>query len=405
MNGNVTETRLQPKGRLLVGAAIILLALNLRLAVGSLGVVLSSVRDDLGMSAAVGGILTTVPVLCFAVFGMSAGGVVKQVGLHRTASLLLVVIAVGLVLRSISDSTAIFMICTAIGLAGAAIGNIILPPLVKVHFPDRIALMSALYGAALMTGASLGSIATVPLADAFGGWRAGLGLWAVVAVIALLPWLAFLKHDIRTDPVGARRLPLRDVMRSRLAWAMAICFATQSAGAYAQFGWFPEILTDAGLTDSRAGAMLGLLSAIGIPLTLGLPWLIRIVGDRALLPWMFAAVTIVGWLGVLLAPTTLTWLWAMLLGIGGCAFTWTLTMIGKRTRTPAGTTALSVFTQGTGYLMAGIGPLGTGILHDATGSWTVPIIALIVLAVPIAIAGTVIVRPVVFEDTIGSHAR
>lgn len=402
-NGGVTETRPNPMGRALVGTAIVLLALNLRLAVGSLGVVLSAVREDLAMSAAVGGILTTVPVICFAVFGISAGQIVKRVGLHRTVVLILVMMTVGLILRAMTDNTPAFVLYTALALAGAAIGNIVLPPLVKVHFPDRIPLISALYGASLMAGAALGSIATVPLADAFGGWREGLGLWAVAAVITLLPWLAFLRHDQKTDPLAARRLALRDIVRSRLAWAMAACFGAQSAGAYAQFGWFPEMLTDAGLSDTSAGAMLGLLSAIGIPLTLGLPWLIRKVGDRAWLPWSFAAVAAFGWLGVLFIPTTATWLWAVLLGIGGGAFTWTLTMIGKRTRTASGTTALSVFTQGIGYTLAGIGPLGAGILHDATGSWDLPIYVLIGLTVVIAVAGTIIARPVMFEDTLGPH--
>lgn len=397
----VTEPRPTPMGRALVGAAIILLAFNLRLAVGSLGVVLAAVRDDLAMSAAVGGILTTVPVICFAVFGISAGQVVKRVGLHRTVVLTLIMMATGLILRAMVDNTPAFLLYTALALAGAAIGNIVLPPLVKVHFPDRIPLVSALYGASLMAGASLGSIATVPLGDAFGGWREGLGLWAVVAVVTLLPWLAFLRHDLRTDPLAARRLAFRDVVGSRLAWAMAICFGAQSAGAYAQFGWFPEMLTDAGLSDASAGAMLGLLSAIGIPLTLGLPWLIRKAGDRAWLPWSFAVVAGAGWLGVLLIPTTATWLWAVLLGLGGGAFTWTLTMIGRRTRTAAGTTALSVFTQGIGYVFAGVGPLGAGILHDASGSWSVPIIGLIAVNGLIAVAGTIVARPVMFEDTLG----
>jgi len=393
------------RGRLLVGAAIVLLALNLRVAVGSLGVVLGSVRDDLGMSTAVAGIVTTVPVVCFSVFGVGAHGVVKRLGLHRTAAVVLTLITVGLVLRAVVDNTALFMTFTTVALAGAAMGNIILPPLVKVHFPDRIGLMSALYGGSLMAGASLGSISTVPLSDALGGWRPGLGLWAGLAFVALLPWLAFLRHDIRTDPTGSDRLASRDVLRSPLTWAMLVLFGSQSAMAYAQFGWLPEILTDAGLSDARAGAMLGLLSGVGIPLTLGLPWLMRIVGERPVLPIAFAAVTAGGWLGVLVAPTTLTWLWAVLLGLGGGAFTWTLTMIGKRTRTAAGTTALSVFTQGPGYLIAGIGPLGAGVLHDATGSWTVPLVALMSVTAVIGVAGWFVARPVMLEDTLGHEPR
>ncbi|MGA8988717.1 CynX/NimT family MFS transporter [Aeromicrobium sp.] len=397
--------RTPTSGRLLVAAAIVLLALNLRVAIGSLGVVLSAVRADLGMSTAVGGIVTTIPVVCFAVFGVGAHGVVKRLGLHRTAALVLTMLAIGLVLRALADSTALFLACTTFALAGAAMGNIILPPLVKAHFPDRIALMSALYGAALMAGATLGSIATVPLSDVFGGWRQGLGLWAALCFVALLPWLAFLRSDVKSDPSEGHRLPLGQVSRSPLTWAMALLFGAQSAGAYAQFGWFPEILTDAGLSDAHAGAMLGLLSGVGIPLTLGLPWLMRIIGDRPTLPLTFAVLTAGGWLGVLLAPTTATWLWAVLLGLGGGSFTWTLTMIGKRTRTTAGTTTLSVFTQGPGYLIAGIGPLGAGILHDVTGTWTTSIIGLIGLAGVIAVAGSFVARPVMLEDTLKPSSR
>jgi CP family cyanate transporter-like MFS transporter len=201
--------------------------------------------------------------------------------------------------------------------------------------------------------------------------------------------------------VAQDRLPLGRVLRSPLAWAMLLVFGSQSAVAYAQFGWFAQILTDAGVGDSYAGTLLGVISGIGIPLTLALPWLIGRVGDRPYLPWAFGAVTAAGWLGMLISPAGAPWLWAILLGLGGGAFTWTLTMIARRTRTTAGTAALSVTTQGLGYLVAGLGPFGVGALHDATGSWTVPLIALIALAVPIVVAGTIVARPVMLEDTLG----
>ncbi len=305
-------------GRWLVGIAIVLLAANLRMAVGSIGVVLETVRGDLGMSATVGGVLTTLPVLCFAVVGVGSAGAVRRLGLHRAAVLVLVLITTGLVLRALVDNGALFLLCSVVGLAGAAVGNVILPPLVKVHFPDRISLMSALYGAALMGGAALASFTTVPLSDAFGGWRAGVGLWAVAAAVALLPWLALLpRHDVGRGPDARDRLSLRDLSRSPLAWAMLLLFASQSAGAYAQFGWFAEILTDGGVSEGRAGALLGVISLIGIPLALGLPWLIARVGNRPYLPWAFAASTAGGWLGVLLAPSSAPWVWC-----GPCCWAW-----------------------------------------------------------------------------------
>lgn len=386
------------RSRLLVGAAIVLLALNLRVAVGSVGVVLDSLRDDLGMSATVAGVLTTLPVLCFALFGSTSHGVVRGIGLHRTTVLLLVVAATGLALRAVVDSPALFLLLSVVSLAGAAVGNVILPALAKVHFPDRVPLISSLYGAALMTGAALGSVVTVPVADAFGGWRAGVGAWALLAVVTLVPWLRFLGHDLHVDP--STRVRLGTLGRSKLAWATALCFGAQSAQAYAQFGWFPAILHDGGLSSGAAGAMQGLLSAVGIPVTLALPALIRWAGSRPLLPWLFASVTVAGWIGVLVAPAALAALWAVLLGIGGCAFTWTLTMIGRRARTADGTAALSAFAQSVGYVVAGIGPLGTGLLHDATGSWTLPVSLLAAAAVLIGVLGTIVNRDVDLEDTL-----
>lgn len=398
MTSSTTPTA---RGRWLVGGAIVLLALNLRVAVGSIGVVLEQVRDDLGMTTTIGGVLTTLPVVCFAVFGVGSAGVVRRMGLHRAAALLLTLVAAGLALRSVVHDEIVFLLCSVVALAGAAVGNVILPPLVKAHFPDRVALVSSLYGAALMGGAALASITTVPLSDAFGGWRAGIGLWALLAVVALVPWLVLLGREVHDPVPRSERLSLRDVARSRLAWAMVLTFTCQSAGAYAQFGWFAEMLTDGGVSKGYAGTLLGVISAVGIPLTLALPWLIGLVGDRAWLPWIFSGVTMAGWLGVLVAPSTVPWLWALLLGLGGGAFTWTLTMIARRTRTTAGTAALSVATQGIGYLIAGIGPFGVGALHDLTGSWTVPLVALMVLSGFIAVFGTVVARPVVLEDTIG----
>jgi CP family cyanate transporter-like MFS transporter len=344
-------------------------------------------------------------VVCFAVFGVGTAGLVRRAGLHRAAATVLVLAATGIVTRSLVDDKVVFLLCSIVALAGAAVGNVILPPLVKAHFPDRVPLMSSLYGAALMAGASTSSLATVPLTDALGGWREGLAAWAVLALVALAPWLVMVRQDVHAAPAAEGRLPLGLVLRSPLAWAMLLLFAAQSAAAYAQFGWFAEILTDAGISDGSAGALLALISAVGIPLTLSLPWLMRLTGDKPYLAWAFAVLTAAGWLGVLLAPATTPWLWAVLLGAGGGAFTWSLTMIARRTRTTAGTAALSVTTQGFGYLLAGLGPFGVGALHDATGSWTAPLVCLIALAAVIAVCGTIVARPVMLEDTLGLEHR
>jgi len=396
------STRSSPTagGRLLVGIAIVALAFNLRLAVSSVGVLLETVRAELGMSPTVAGILTTLPVVCFAVAGLGAGRFVRGLGLHRTTALALVCIAAGITARAITSSSVVFLLASTVTLVGMAVGNVVLPPLTRTHFPDRVPLVSAVYGSALMTGAAVASISTVPITDAFDSWRLGLGFWAALAIAALLPWLTLLRHDRHVGPPQAHTLGVASLLRSRFAWTFAVCFGAQAAQAYAQMGWYPAILVDAGISETRAGFMLGLLAAIGIPLTLTLPWLIARAGERAILPWAFATITIGGWTGALITPATATWLWTALLGLGGGSFTWCLTMIGRRARTTDGTTALSGFVQGVGYLIASIGPLGTGVVHDLTGSWTAPLLGLIALSALIGVCGAVVVRPTAVEDTL-----
>lgn len=400
-SGSTTIPAQSRRGRAFVLASLVLMALNLRAAVGSVGVVLAAIRSDLGMSVTVGGVLTTLPVLCFAFFGVTANDIVRHLGLHRTAVTSIAFTVVGLAVRTVVHDGALFITASAVALAGCAVGNVLLPPLVKLHFPDHIASVSSLYGAAIMAGAALSAALTVPVADAFGGWRIGLAVWAVLALVTVLPWLVLSRRDVQMETRARSAFRLSVVARSPLAWVMALFFGTQSAQAYAQFGWLPQIFTDAGLSDSYAGLMQGILSGVAIPLTLALPYLLRRVGDRTVLPWTFGLLTIAGWLGVLLWPTTVPWLWAVLLGLGGAAFTWVLTMLGKRTTSPDGTAALSSFVQGLGYLLAAVGPFGAGVLHDLTGSWTTPLLCLIGLAVLMSVLGTYICRPQTFEETIG----
>ncbi|MBA8794165.1 CP family cyanate transporter-like MFS transporter [Friedmanniella endophytica] len=376
---------------------VLLLALNLRIVVGSLGVLLPQVRADLDMSTTVAGVLTTVPVLCFALFGFAANAVAGRIGLHRTAGLAMLALTAGLLLRPALGSAWPFVLVTALATAGAALGNVILPGLTRRHFPDRIRGVSALYGAFLVGGATLASATTVPLAGLLGGWRPGLRIWAVVSGAALVVWLLLSIRD-RPAPGASRGTPLRTLARSRLAWTLALLFAVQSATAYAQFGWYPAILVDGGLDPGEAALMLAIVTGVSVPLTLALPALIRWSGDRVLLPIGFGVVTALGWLGVLLAPTILPWLSALLLGAGSTVFTWVLAVLGQRSRTTEGTVALSGFVQSIGYLIASVGPFGVGLLHELTGAWTVPLGVLLGLAVLIGVLGSLAARHRYVED-------
>lgn len=385
--------------RALALVCLVALALNLRSVVSSVGVSLDALTPALSMSGASAGLLTTLPVLSFAFFGATANAIARTVGLHRSAALSLVALTFGMGARGLVDSTWLFMVATTVALAGAAIGNVILPPLVKRHFPDRVGTVTAIYTSALLVGAALPPAVTVPIADAADSWRAGLEAWAIMAAVCLLPWLAMLGRDVHPSTTRRHKVPLASVVRSPMAWAMAIFFGVQSSNAYVVLGWLAQAYTDAGLHRATAGVMVGVVQALGIPIALLLPQITRRLPNQTLLPIGFAVLSAAGWLGVMAAADTVPWLWAILLGVGGGAFPWVLSMIGLRTNSPAGTAALSGFVQSVGYLLAALGPFGVGLLHDATNSWTPPLLTLAGASL-LMLVGLAFARPRYFEDTL-----
>lgn len=400
-DGLVTPATPQSKqGRIFVLVAIIALALSLRSVPASAGVLLSVLRDEFGFSSAVGGILTTLPVLCFAVFGVTAARLMVVLGVHRTVVFALALMGGGLLIRGYAGSTAVLLFGSAIALSGAAIGNVMLPPLAKIHFPRQVVAVSALSTAGIVAGATIASVISVPIAEATGNWRDGLLIWAWLSIAVMIPWLFLMRGD-SGDTAALRRgksvLGIGQAVRSPLAWAMAIFFGVQSAQAYTTFGWMPEIYADAGLSSTAAASMLGICAATGIPVALAIPATLRAFGSKGLI-WIFGVLQIGGWIGLMTEPSTLPWLWAALIGLGGGAFPWVLTMINIKVRTVDGAAVLSGFVQSVGYLIAAAGPLGVGILHAATGGWTVPLIAMSMLSIPLVITGLYTIRAPHFED-------
>jgi CP family cyanate transporter-like MFS transporter len=217
---------------------------------------------------------------------------------------------------------------------------------------------------------------TVPIADAAGGWRAGLGWWALPALLAAIPWLPTVRGD-RPLPVAAREhVRLLALARSRIAWAIALFFGLQSIQAYIAFGWFSRFFISHGIAPSTAGAMVALLTAVGIPISLAAP---RVPpGRQRLLVVCLFCFSLAAYIGLALAPVGGAWLWMVLAGIGGGTFPVSLTLIGLRARTAATAASLSAFAQGIGYVIAGIGPLLFGALFGLTGSWGVPLAVLFV---------------------------
>ncbi|MFJ2258074.1 CynX/NimT family MFS transporter [Streptomyces sp. NPDC087844] len=404
----------------LVIAGIVLTALNLRPAITSLGALLEEVRDGLGMSGSVAGLLTSVPPLCFAVFGVMAPRLARRFGAAAVVCAGMLAIGTGLVLRPFVGGTVGFLVASALALMGIAVSNVLMPVIVKRWFPDRVGTMTGLYSMALALGTAAAAAVTVPMTRALGGnWQSGLAVWASLAAVAVLPWIPLVRAkgtplsaesaatrapasagapDSTTAP-GARQeaAPLR-ITRSRTAWALAVFFGLQATAAYITMGWMAQIFRDAGVPAGTAGLLLAVTMVMGVPLAFVIPRLATRLPHQGPIVVALGLCGFAGYGGLYLAPAAGAWAWALLLGIANCAFPLALTMVGMRARTGAGVVQLSAFAQSTGYLISIPGPLLVGVLYQHSGGWGLPIALMAGLLVPQIVVGVLAGRDRTVED-------
>ncbi|WP_051166330.1 CynX/NimT family MFS transporter [Amycolatopsis orientalis] len=367
-------------GGVLLAIAVVLTAMNLRPAITSVGPLLAEMRGTLGASAVWASILTTLPGLCFAGAGLAAPVLSRRLGIGPAIGLALTVLTAGLVVR-VLDGPYVVLGGTLVATAGIALVNVLIPVVIKDSFPARVGLMTGVYTAALQGGGAAGSALSPPLESALGGWRAALGSWGVLSAIALVAWLLASRGTGRPPRPAAGSAPARSLMRSPLAWIVTIFFGLQSFIAYVVMGWLPQVFIDAGVSKADAGLLLGLISVIAVPISLVIPPIAA--RQKSQSPWIvgMGVFGAAGMLGLVIAPGFSPLLWSILLGIGMSVFSLALTVIALRARTGAETARLSGMAQGFGYLLAAVGPFVFGLLHDATGSWTVSLIVLLAVMV------------------------
>ncbi|MCL6286279.1 MFS transporter [Streptomyces sp. 43Y-GA-1] len=389
----------------LIAVGLVLAALNLRPAITSLGALLEEVREGLHMSGSVAGVLTSVPPLCFAVFGVMAPRLARRFGAGAVVCAGMAAIAAGLIIRPYIGSTAGFLAASALALMGIAVSNILMPVIVKRWFPDRVGTMTGLYSMALALGTALAAAVTVPLTGALGGsWQTGLALWAVLAAVAVLPWIVLVRD--RTPAPGqpgpavanAAEAPALKITRSRTAWGLACFFGLQATAAYITMGWMPQIFRDAGVSAGTAGVLLAVTMAMGVPLAFVIPRVASRLKQQGPIVVVLGLCGLIGYGGLYLAPAAGAWAWAVLLGVANCAFPLALTMIGMRARSGAGVVRLSAFAQSTGYLLSIPGPLLVGVLYQHSGGWGLPIALMAGLMIPQMVAGILAGRDRTIED-------
>lgn len=432
MTGSLSRSQDAPlwRGRMLAVLGIVLCAFSLRSAVASLSPVVDLIAQDFPLSPAVVGLIGSAPPVCFAVFGLVTPLLERRLGLERVAVIALGAIALGLFLRGVSGDAIGLLLTTALVFAGVGMGNILMPPLVKKYFADRIGVMMTLYTSMMAVSTFVPPLVAVPVADA-AGWRLSIALWGVFALAGMIPWIVMLLRSSVAagsvpepaegpEPVEAPELleapeltatgPIPTSPQTRslfgrlaripLTWALAATFATSSTMAYVSFAWLPSVFIDiAGVDAATAGLLLSLFAAIGLPAGLLVP--VLVVRMQATRPIVLVGSIggLIGLAGLILAPTPgLLWLWAVLFGLNGVLFPLALVLISIRARTPEGAVVLSSFVQSVGYTLAAVFPVLFGVLHAASGGWTWSLLLLGAVLIAVIPFGMLAGRRVTVED-------
>jgi CP family cyanate transporter-like MFS transporter len=406
-------TRVPWRGRILAFVGIVLVALSMRTAVAAISPILDHISREVPLSALIISLLGAVPPIAFAVSGLLTPSISRRLGLDRTLLLAIAVMVLGHLGRALAVSSGMLLGATVVTLMGVGVANVLLPPLVKRYFPDRIAMVSVLYITIMSIGSAVPPLIAVPIADT-AGWRVSLGIWFLVAATAAIPWIAMLVRERRLrlsdTPTDAELAPpepalLGRMPRSLLAWAMVGTFGAAAFVSYATFAWLPSILVDTGgVSRATAGSLLALWAIMGIPNGIFAPLLAA--RWKNITPVLIGALLFLlgGYGGLLLAPSAAPLLWTVFGGLSTLLFPLVLALINLRTRTHEGAVALSGFVQGIAYGIGALGPVVIGLIHDATGGWAVPLVVILVVCVALQAPGIVLLgRRRFVEDELGAR--
>ncbi len=373
-------------GRALLVWGLLVVAANLRPSLTGVGPVLDRVQANLELAPAVAGLLSTLPLLAFAVISPMVPRLAARWGPERLLWGALVVLTLGIAVRWAPAAIGLFAGTVLIG-AGVAVGNVLLPSLIKRDFPTRVGLLTSAYATVMGAVAAVASGVAVPMSQvAPGGWRTALGCWIVLALVAVVLWLPQLRTSQPTQPtseaIRGHRLP----WGSALAWAVTAFMGLQSLGFYVVVTWLPQVFQDSGVSAAAAGWLLFVFQAVAVSTSLAVPAALRWARDQRAVATVSSVVLLAGYLGLLVVPGWAL-LWSVVLGLGGGAcLVLALAFLGLRAHDATVAGALSAMAQSIGYLLAAAGPVIFGLLRTISSGWQAPILLLCVAAVGQVIA-------------------
>lgn len=366
--------------------ALLAVAANLRPALTSVGPLIDVIRHDLDLSATAAGLLNSLPLFAFAAFSPLAH-VANRIGIERALIIAMSALIAGILVRSLGGAVSLFGGTILLG-ASIAIGNVLLPSVIKRDFGHRVGGVTTAYAIVLAMTAAIGSGVSVPLVHILpGGWQSALAFWALPTAVALIPLALRLRVGTVSEDTNKVYTPAVPIWHSLIAWQVTVFMGLQSFTYYVSVSWFPSVLQDIGYTPSAAGWIVTLFQIVALGATLAMPTLIRRSRDQRLLAVTTPLLIVVAIIGLVAAPGA-TLLWMIIMGFGnGPTMILALTFFGLRTRDHRQAAALSLMAQSIGYFIAALGPIVFGLLHDVSHGWTLPLIAMVAALLVQAAAG------------------
>ena len=386
-------TVITPRGKqgALLIAGILTIATTLRVTFTGAAPLLDAIRADYGLSTAQTGMLTTLPLLAFALVSPLAAGVARRVGMERSLFAAMLLICLGVAVRSLPSPAWLFIGTAIIG-CGIALGNVLLPGILKRDFPGQVAKLTGAYSLTMGAAAALGSALVVPVATMGAGWHGALLTLMVFPLLAVLLWLPQLKHQEVANLTASPVTHGRGIWRSALAWQLTLFLGINSLIYYVVIGWLPAILISYGYSEAGAGSLHGLLQLATASPGILVPLILHRLRDHRGIAVIIALLCAMSAAGFVLWPEQAV-LWTLMFGFGsGGTMILGLTFIGLRARSAHQAAALSGMAQSVGYLLAACGPPLMGKIHDVTGTWHSPLFACAGLSVVMALSGAFAAR-------------
>ncbi|MBD1223170.1 CynX/NimT family MFS transporter [Virgibacillus halodenitrificans] len=377
--------------RVLLFIGIIVVAFNLRPAITSIGPLIGIIRDDVGLSNWSVGLLTSLPLIAFAIMSPIVPRLANRYTNERIMMVGLILLAIGISARSISLISLLFAGTLFVGL-GIAICNVLLPGVIKDKFPAKVALMTSLYSTAMGIFAAAASGLSIPIATGMDlGWKLALLIWCLPAIIGIFIWVYLNKNNNKeqTEEINYINPSENRMWKSPLAWHVAAFMGLQSFLFYVTISWLPEILHDYGMDIAHAGWMLSMMQFIGLPASFFVPVIAGKFKSQRPIVVIMASCSVIGYSGLLLGNSyVMLVISTVIIGIAlSGTFALALAFLGMRAKNAKQAAELSGMAQALGYVLAAAGPIFIGYLYDLTHLWAIPLITLIIIALMVMAFG------------------